>query len=776
FTVSDQRLSDTENLQITVEHVNRPPKIAPIAGQSVSENETLTFEVVGSDPDIEDEGKWRLTTKDLPQGARFDSTSGMFTWTPTFEQSGTYTVTFINTDPNGLSARQQVEINVKHVNRTPVFEPIARQSVDENQWLRLSIPPATDPDVEDEGKLTYKVENLPEGAEFDADSLKLNWKPTYQQAGKYQIIVAVSDGEFTVEKPLEISVNHVNRSPQLQTVDDKTVDENSSLIVKPQFSDPDQEDEGRLSVSATGLPEGARFDETEAELTWTPDYEQSGTYNNIMFVVKDENGLKDSSAFTITVNHVNRPPALETIEYIVGEENSPVTLTLNASDPDSEDVGKLIFEANNLPQGADFNAQSGTFSWTPNFLQAGTYQIDFKVLDSQNLSDEQSAQITITDVNRTPELMPVEKQIIPENQRLSFELQGDDPDTDNQLSFSAGPLPEGAEFDTVNHVFSWKPTFEQAGAYTVRFSLTDGMITVSQTVDIEVQNVNRAPQFSNLMTQTVNENESFQFKVQAEDADANSQLSISAVKLPEGAVFDPSNNQLTWKPTFAQAGSYEATFRASDGEDQTEGTLQIVVKNVNRPPQFTENIQPLSVNENETVTFTVQATDEDEDTELKYRADNLPQGADFSGEDGRFSWTPNYGQAGDYVINVIVSDGETETTMQVDIVVENVNRPPSIDGPDEAEIEAGQSLNLQYTAEDPDDDELTFTGENLPAGADLNSSGKFSWEPDDDQTGNRSFTIRVSDGNEEDTMQTTVNVKDRPQPAPEPVESDTTGN
>ena len=92
-----------------------------IAAQNVDENALLTFDLKGSDPDTEDTGKWSISAQGLPQGAVFDSTANTFSWTPDFEQSGNYQVTFINSDPAGLSDQKTAEITVNHVNRTPVY-------------------------------------------------------------------------------------------------------------------------------------------------------------------------------------------------------------------------------------------------------------------------------------------------------------------------------------------------------------------------------------------------------------------------------------------------------------------------------------------------------------------------------------------------------------------------------------------------------------------------------------------------------------------------------
>src|SRR3989442_6925504 len=70
-----------------------------------------------------------------------------FSWTPGYDQAGSYPVTFTATD-NGspvLSASEAITITVTNTNRAPVLAAIGNKSVAENAGLTFTIP-ATDPD------------------------------------------------------------------------------------------------------------------------------------------------------------------------------------------------------------------------------------------------------------------------------------------------------------------------------------------------------------------------------------------------------------------------------------------------------------------------------------------------------------------------------------------------------------------------------------------------------------------------------------------------------
>lgn len=88
---------------------NRPPDLTVPGAQTGAEGALLEFTVSATDPDGD---AITLSAKDLPQGAAFDAATGIFSWTPGFEQAGSYTVSFITTDAKGGTETKVVAITV----------------------------------------------------------------------------------------------------------------------------------------------------------------------------------------------------------------------------------------------------------------------------------------------------------------------------------------------------------------------------------------------------------------------------------------------------------------------------------------------------------------------------------------------------------------------------------------------------------------------------------------------------------------------------------------
>ena len=86
-----------------------------------------------------------------------------------------------------------------------------------------------------------------------------------------------------------------------------------------------------------------------------------------------------------------------------------------------------------------------------------------------------------------------------------------------------------------------------------------------------------------------------------------------------------------------------------------------------------------------------------------------------------------------------------------------VNSPPVINAPEDQEILEGETLDMELTANDPDQDDLNWTALNLPNTANFTDNGdgtaQLIWTPDYDEQGQYTITIIVDDGKSE-TAQT----------------------
>ncbi len=97
----------------------------------------------------------------------------------------------------------------------------------------------------------------------------------------------------------------------------------------------------------------------------------------------------DPCTITIVDPYVNNPPELDAIGNMSVLEGQHLEFTISANDWDGD---TLTFSVKNLPEGADFDQDTRTFSWAPE--EKGDYHVRFEVSDGQ-LTDSEDITITV---------------------------------------------------------------------------------------------------------------------------------------------------------------------------------------------------------------------------------------------------------------------------------------------------------------------------------------------------------------------------------------------
>jgi hypothetical protein len=180
-------------MDITVSNINQPPLMASVDSQEVAEGVLLSFIVSAADPDGTTP---TLTTSALPGGAQFvDSGNGVgsFEWTPGFDQSGVYPVTFYATDDSLAIDSSSMYITVANINQPPELSTVDPQTANAGVLFSLSIT-ASDPDND---SLALSSESLPLTATF-IDSGNgvgvFQWTPAVSDTGIHNVTFVASDG------------------------------------------------------------------------------------------------------------------------------------------------------------------------------------------------------------------------------------------------------------------------------------------------------------------------------------------------------------------------------------------------------------------------------------------------------------------------------------------------------------------------------------------------------------------------------------------------------
>ncbi|MCK4647767.1 putative Ig domain-containing protein [Candidatus Pacearchaeota archaeon] len=315
--------------------------------------------------------------------------------------------------------------------------------------------------------------------------------------------------------------------------------------------------------------------------------------------------------------------------------------------------------------------------------------------------------------------------------------------------------------------------YKTSGDFYIEVIGTDSFNTDSETLFLTILPApNTPPVLDSIGNKQVDENELLQFTISGTDADGDD-LTYSASGLPSGASFNPSTKTFSWTPTYTQSGTYQVKFTVSDGKATDSKTITITVKDVDEEPNNAPEITstPITeINEKETYTYQVTATDADEDT-LTYSLTQNPLGFSINSNTGLITGTaPEVTSDTDYDIIVQVFDGEDYTTQPYILTVKNVvpgNNDPIITTTAVTQVDENQDYSYDVEASDPDGDALTYSLTENPTWLSINSNTGLitGTAPEVSFDTNYSITVKVSDGNGGSDTQTYIltvnNVKEK---------------
>ena len=781
FYAGDGTVVDSEVVTITVADAgNQRPVIDSIPDHIASEGANLNFQVTATDPDNTIPA---LSAVNLPVNATFVDNlngSGAFSFTPDFSQAGAYEVTFIASD-GVLADSEQVLITVRELgNQAPVIVTVGPQTVNEGDTLIINLT-ATDPEGQ---TLTFNystsspmrgitlVDNLNGTAVF-------TYIPDFLSAGIDTVRVFATDNgtpRLSDVEVIEITTYDVNQPPVIDSIGPFGVRVGKTLEFAVTAHDTTDQGSGQIYLTVNNLPANATFVDSgngTGVFRFTPASGQVGVLT--MRFIAIDNGvppMSDQLDVQITIVATNRPPVLADIGPKMILEGQTLAFGVSATDPDGT-IPALT--ANKLPSNSSFvdnGNGTGTFTFTPNFVQAGLYGVEFRASDGFDVVKKTVLIQVLEAGNQRPSIAVSGDQQGTEDILLQFTASATDPDG-TIPSLAASPLPGGATFvDSGNGVglFSWKPTFTQAGDYYLDFVASDGALADSELVHIQIfQGPNQPPAILPIADKTQAENTAVKIKVTTTDPDSVPPI-LTTSPLPGSATFVDNHDftgDFNWQTTYGDSGTYDITFYATDPDSAdlvaTEA-VRIVITNVNRSPvvfAFPPS-QPSSVSEGATLVYTVRGADEDGDPPILTMTPTITNFTfvDNGAGSGTLTISPNYTQAGSYNIKFFAQDGARDPGGQLlypnardsisqNFSVTNVPVPPILDPVGARSVVEGQYLQFYVTATHPGGQSFQIFAQNLPAGAAFIGIGNarlFSFTPAYTQAGVYTVLFYVSDG------------------------------
>jgi hypothetical protein len=185
-------------------------------------------------------------------------------------------------------------------NRAPAISGTPANSVQVNAAYSFT-PSASDPDND---ALVFDVTGEPAWASFDSATGRLSGTPT--AAGVHNgIVISVSDGALSASlPPFSITVTDPvsNSAPQISGTPPSEVVAGQSYSFTPTATDADNDN---LSFVVSGLPLWANFNDSNGQISGTPQAGDIGPHSGISITVSDGQAQDTLGPFTVTVQAVS---------------------------------------------------------------------------------------------------------------------------------------------------------------------------------------------------------------------------------------------------------------------------------------------------------------------------------------------------------------------------------------------------------------------------------------------------------------------------------------
>ncbi len=221
----------------------------------------------------------------------------------------------------------------------------------------------------------------------------------------YSEFISVSDGEYSDNKNINITVIGINNVPLMNTVGVQTVwtrGENSSFYKQVQASDTESgnQDSGNLTFNITFLSGSALFNiSSTGIMNFTPNSSQIGVYNisicvndtgiqnihpNISLCGQTGKGLITCQNFSLTITNVNRNPTI-TSYYPLGlfsNISGTDALYFNITKYDADGtVPDAYWYVDNVSKQYNSGSMNDSFSYTFGCGVSGSHQVKVEITD-----------------------------------------------------------------------------------------------------------------------------------------------------------------------------------------------------------------------------------------------------------------------------------------------------------------------------------------------------------------------------------------------------------
>ncbi|ELB2278894.1 tandem-95 repeat protein [Vibrio alginolyticus] len=699
FDINDGSDTIVATADLTVNPVNDLPQPEDQAF-TIGEDGVLTF----TDQDLLD-GATDIDGDDLSvegvtytgaDGVLTDNGDGTYSFAPNENFNGDVNFTFDVSDGTD-TVTANIDVSVTPENDPPVAGSTS-YTVHEDNSITISDEQllANSSDIEGDVDISSVTYSGNDGVFQDNGDGTYTFSPNENFNGEVSLDVVVVDEEGAADSTTAgITVLEVN-DPPIAGATSYSVNEDEVIIfTEEQLLAQSSDVEGDVSLESVSYSgsDGILTANDDGTYSFAPNENFNGGVS-LDVVVADEDGATATTNANIDVLPVNDAPVSGDLAYSVDEDGS-ITLSQEQLLAQAGDVDSDNLEAVNLTAVANATVvenQDGSFTITPDANFNGDIDLSFDLIDNDGASVEVGVDLTVNPVNDAPQSTPVniagtEDTTILITQDMLLANATDIDNTYDELSAVDLVIDEqyGDLLDNGDGTWSFTPAENFNGDVPMSFGVSDGDLVTPVEGNLNVEAVNDAPEAPTIQMQ--GEEDVVMVIDPAYIADQVTDFDGDEISVESITVRAPASATLTQQPdgmyhlvtTQDFNGLVELGYTATDGEEVVEGSLNVDVIPVNDAPF---NVGNAFMATDEDGAFTFDAGDlmnlfGDIDTENLVVSRIITAEGEDGGEvtdngDGTWTFTPTGDFAGVSDLQVVVSDGEFETVLDVPVFVRPV--------------------------------------------------------------------------------------------------------
>ncbi|MFZ4470583.1 MAG: cadherin domain-containing protein, partial [Pirellula sp.] len=620
-------LATQQILQIAVLNTNEAPASVALSPNSIPENATMGTTIgklITNDIDGDNVFRYEFAT-----GAGSDD-NGMFTLVGDelrtaaaydFDVKNVYTIRVRTFDLGGLSAEQQLFVNITNVNDPPTAVVLSNSTVPENSPTGTTVGSFASTDADDGDTHTYSFVTGAGDADNTLFAIVGNELITrnifnFESRSTYSVRIQTQDaGGLVFEQLFPISITNVNESPTSVRISRRSIAENSPIgtvlgTLSTTDTDTLTDTEFVYSlVSGTGDSNNPLFTISGNQvLSNAPLNFEMINKLSIRVRSTDLGGLFIEAPFAVDVTNVNELPTALTLAGNTILENQPVGTAIGLfsnNDPDFNDSHIYTLEPGTGGQDNllfDIVGNELRSFQSYDFETKSTYNVRVRVTDRVGGFIEAPFVINVLDTNESPNVLTLSANTIAENAPSGTPigtLIGFDPDAGSVLSYSlisGVGSDDNASFTLAGNSISSNASFdfETKKTFSIRARVEDQFgAGLERVFQILVTNVNEAPTLVAVNPNSINERlpiNSLVGDLSTSDPDAGDSFAYSLVSgsgSQDNSFFTIVGNKLrsTSVFDFDVRSTYSVRVRSVDaGGFAVDTPLTIQVLNVNDPP------------------------------------------------------------------------------------------------------------------------------------------------------------------------------------------------